>query len=392
MPVVLVLWTAFFVVNFNIAMMIPLLPFIQQDVGLSPGEAGLVLAAFPVTALVANLALGPFIDRYGRRRFLLAGALGCALIFLGTAAASSAWLIILGRALTGFFMPMIGASVFAAVADHIPPEGRIRAAGYVTSAAPVAFLLSMSMGAVLGGLLAWQVPLLILAALALGLAASVAALPRPPGLVLSEGAVTLRTYGERFLSLSLDRSTRSLLIAHLCSATAMFVFLGLYPSWLLQRALPDHGPGTVGTLLFLGEVGGLLGAVLAGRLSRWSRHPLMPAVVATLAAALVLLGIPLGTGIVAWQAAAYAVFAFARDLLLALLLGGIVGRVEAARRGTLNSVMNALYQTGASIGGVASALLYALRPDFGANALVAGGLFATASALLWSITRAERLR
>lgn len=39
MFVVAVLWTAFFVVNFNIAMMIPLLPFIQQDMGLSPTQA-----------------------------------------------------------------------------------------------------------------------------------------------------------------------------------------------------------------------------------------------------------------------------------------------------------------------------------------------------------------
>ncbi len=53
-------WTAFFIVNFNIAMMIPLLPFIQQDIGLTPVQAGLVLAAFPVSALVANLAIGPF--------------------------------------------------------------------------------------------------------------------------------------------------------------------------------------------------------------------------------------------------------------------------------------------------------------------------------------------
>ncbi len=39
MFIIAVLWTAFFVINFNIAMMIPLLPFIQRDIGLSPSEA-----------------------------------------------------------------------------------------------------------------------------------------------------------------------------------------------------------------------------------------------------------------------------------------------------------------------------------------------------------------
>jgi len=38
MFIIAVLWTAFFVINFNIAMMIPLLPFIQRDIGLSPAE------------------------------------------------------------------------------------------------------------------------------------------------------------------------------------------------------------------------------------------------------------------------------------------------------------------------------------------------------------------
>ena len=66
-PVVAILWTAFFLINFNVAMMIPLLPFIEVDVGLSPWQAGVVLAAFPVTALLSNLAIGPFIDRIGRK-------------------------------------------------------------------------------------------------------------------------------------------------------------------------------------------------------------------------------------------------------------------------------------------------------------------------------------
>src|SRR5260221_13558015 len=133
MFVVAVLWTAFFVVNFNIAMMIPLLPFIQQDMGLSPTQAGMVLAAFPVVALISNLALGPLIDRFGRKRFIVTGAAGCAAILLLTAAARSSIPIALGRAATGLFMPMIGASVFAAIADYIPSPDRSRVAGYVTS-------------------------------------------------------------------------------------------------------------------------------------------------------------------------------------------------------------------------------------------------------------------
>ncbi len=129
MPVVMVLWAAFFLINFNIAMMIPLLPFIQEESARTPTEWGRMLAAFSIAALCTSLALGPFIDRYGRRRFLVMGALGAAATLLLTAAAASAWPIILARVATGLFMPMVGASIFSALADYVPEPQRARVAG-----------------------------------------------------------------------------------------------------------------------------------------------------------------------------------------------------------------------------------------------------------------------
>ena len=387
MGIVAVLWTSFFIINFNIAMMIPLLPFIQADIGLTPSQAGLVLAAFPVSALVSNLALGPFIDRFGRKRFIVTGAAACTLLFLSTAASGSASLIALGRAATGVFMPMIGASIFAAIADYFPATDRTRVAGYVTTAAPIAFLISMSLGAVSGGLLAWQLPLVAIALVALALAVGALALPPTPAAALAAEAVTARTYRDRLLSLSLDAGTRLLLLSYFCWAAAVFVFLGLYPSWMVQRALPGRGAGTLGAMLFLGEIGGLLGAVLAGRLAGLFRHPLGFCALAAFMAAATVLIVPFGTDHLAFQALAYGAFAFCRDLMLALILGGAMLVVGAAQRGSLNAVLNVIYQTGASVAGVAGAWLYAFSPDFMANSAVACGLFAASGLMLWGITR-----
>src|SRR2546430_17303631 len=105
MFIIIVLWTAFFVINFNVAMMIPLLPFIARDIGLSSSEAGMILGAFPVVALIGNLALGPLIDRYGRKRFIVVGAAACAASPLLTAAAPRCLPIWLGRAAAGLVMP-----------------------------------------------------------------------------------------------------------------------------------------------------------------------------------------------------------------------------------------------------------------------------------------------
>ncbi|MBN8898897.1 MAG: MFS transporter, partial [Rhodospirillales bacterium] len=137
-----VLWTAFFAVHFNISIMLPLLPFAQHELGLSSNESALVLGAFPAAALVGNLLLGPLIDRFGRKRMMILGAIGAAIAYLLTALARDAAMLAFGRALSGFAMPGIGAAVFAAIADYVPPEQRARTSGVVASGAPVAFLAS----------------------------------------------------------------------------------------------------------------------------------------------------------------------------------------------------------------------------------------------------------
>ena len=391
MLVVAVLWTAFFLINFNVAMMIPLLPFIARDIGLTPSEAGVVLAAFPVTALVGNLALGPFIDRFGRKRFIVAGAACCGVLYGLTAASRGVLPIALGRAATGLFLPMVGASVFAGVADYVPPARRGRVTGIITTAAPIAFLLLMSMGVWLGGLLAWQLPLLVIAVVSLALAVAALALPPTPLDALAADPVTAGTYRRRLLSLSLDSGTRRLLLSYFCWAAAVYLFLGLYPTWTVDRGLAGHGPGTIGTMLFVGEVGGLLGAYLSASIARRFGHPMMPCAVAGFCIAAVVAVVPLGAGSLVFQTAAYMAFAFGRDLMLALILGGSMLLVGAAQRGSLNAIMNAIYQTGGTVGGMASAWLYAARPDYLANGLVAGGLFVGSGVMLWSIARTRPL-
>jgi len=61
--------------------------------------------------------------------------------------------------------------------------------------------------------------------------------------------------------------------------------------------------------------------------------------------------------------------------------------VPAGQRGSLNATLNAVYQTGATVGGFASAWLYAFRADFTANAAVAAAVFATSALMLWGITK-----
>src|SRR5205823_2551026 len=100
-----------------------------------------------------------------------------------------------------------------------------------------------------------------------------------------------------------------------------------------------------------------------------------------------MLAIPFGTGLPIFQALVYGLFAFGRDLMLALILGGAMALVPAERRGSLNATLNAVFQTGATIGGLASAWLYGFREDFTGNSLVSAIVFSASALMLWSITR-----
>ncbi|MGE0718915.1 MAG: MFS transporter, partial [Alphaproteobacteria bacterium] len=364
-----------------------LLPFVQASLGLPTRQAGWVLAAFPVAALFGNLALGPWIDRYGRRRFIVVGAPACAVLLVMTALADAGGELVLWRAVTGIFMPMVGASVFAAVADYVPAERRVRVIGYVAAAAPVAFLLAMSTGMVVGGLLSWRWPLLLIAAVAAGLALAALRLPPTPATALAAGRPTLDTYRARLLSLSVGVDTRLIFVGYFAWAAAVFAFLGLYPAWAVQRGLAAAGPGAIGAVLFVGECGGLLGALSAGRIAGWSGRPLRLCAAVALATGGVLLTIPLGAGIQWYQAMAYAAFAFGRDLMLALLLGGALAMVPATQRGSLNAIMNALYQAGATLGTLASAWLYAVSPGYYANVIAAAALLLLCSGCTGRIGR-----
>jgi predicted MFS family arabinose efflux permease len=284
-------------------------------------------------------------------------------------------------------MPMIGASIFAAIADYCPPADRARVAGYVTSAAPIAFLASISMGVVLGGLLSWQLPLILLALVCATLSGLAASLPPTEPAALSSAPITARTYRERLLSLSLDAGSRLLMLSYFGWAAGMYIFLGLYPSWLVQHALASEGAGAIGLMLLVGELGGLSGALLSGRLAGLTRHPLTICAIASLAIAVIVLAIPFGIELPVFQAVAYGVFAFGRDLMLALMLGGAMMFVAASQRGSLNAILNAVYQTGAAVGGLASAWLYGFRADFSANAVVASIVFVVSGLMLWKITR-----
>jgi DHA1 family tetracycline resistance protein-like MFS transporter len=143
---------------------LPILAIYGERLGASPTTLGFVVSSFSLAQFVFSPLLGRLSDRIGRRPVILLSLFGTAVGSILTGAATSVWMLFLGRIVDG----ASGASVSVAqgaVTDVAPPSERPRLLGLLGAAFGVGFVL----GPALGGLAAlWgpRVPFFVAAAIA----------------------------------------------------------------------------------------------------------------------------------------------------------------------------------------------------------------------------------
>jgi MFS family permease len=128
-----------------------LLPLHLRQLGASDSQLGLIMGCYSLTAIVAQPLLGAWVDRGGRRAFLVSGAILTAVVAMAFAALPQAlgWFPLL-RALQGLAFSVFFIANFAIVVDLAPPDRRSQALGIFG----ISGLLSGAVGPVLGELLA----------------------------------------------------------------------------------------------------------------------------------------------------------------------------------------------------------------------------------------------
>ncbi len=143
---------------------LPILAIYGERLGASPTTLGFVVSSFSLAQFLFSPLLGRLSDRVGRRPVILLSLFGTAVGSILTGAATSVWMLFLGRLVDG----ASGASVSVAqgaVTDVAPPSERPRLLGLLGAAFGVGFVL----GPALGGLAAlWgpRVPFFVAAAIA----------------------------------------------------------------------------------------------------------------------------------------------------------------------------------------------------------------------------------
>jgi len=104
----------------DFVILMPLGPQLMRVFSISPQQFGLVVSAYTFSAGVVGIVGALFIDRFDRRSILLGLYAGFAFGNLFCAVAPSYEVLLVGRVVTGAFGGLMGATVFAVVADVVP--------------------------------------------------------------------------------------------------------------------------------------------------------------------------------------------------------------------------------------------------------------------------------
>ncbi len=246
-----------------------LLPLYIQHLGGREGQIGTIMAMYTMAAICCQPAVGPLVDRFGRKPFILLGACLATAVSLAFAFTTSlGWHFYLLRFLQGVAFACFMTSNLTLLADLVPASRRAEAVGIFGVSGLMTIALAPAVGETL--LRAWGFLALFLGGILLGLGTLVVCLltevPRPMAVPVSRG-----------LGPGFWRTFTPVLTAAFQFGLANSVVFVFLPPFARQVGLPRIGPFYVVYSLMAVAVR-FCGGQLADRLER--RQVILPSLVA----------------------------------------------------------------------------------------------------------------
>ena len=343
-----------------------LLPLLIDSLHITVEQAGLLAVFYSAAAAVASLVTGIVSDHYGRRPFLVAGALvfGCASWM--AAHAGSFMGLTVARGLTGLGAGTISTCSIAFAGDWFDYSVRGRALSWISTAYFAAPILGVPMAAQVADRLGWRSTFYFYAVLAAAVALFAWRLPREkrkPSPGSDKWKVTFRACRSFFRR----RDTRAGLVIAFLVSGGLYGFIYYIGQWLnASFGVPTR---TIGWVFMLGGLVALVSAPLAGILSdRWGKRPV--SIVGNILLALSVALVPFFP----WGAGLLVVFAITslgaavRQGPLAALMTGLVPTSE---RGSFIALRNVFSQMGIGLVVLAGGAIYERHGYFAVTTLCA---------------------
>jgi MFS transporter, DHA1 family, multidrug resistance protein len=364
-PALAVLATISFVSSLGISIMLPLLPLYALSLGASPLQLGLMTSGFAVANGVAQFASGFLMDRYGARRFIVAG--------IGTYAAANVLIATAPTAiaLIGYrFVAGLGGGVnMVATRLYIAQTAEQASLAFFNSIISAANSAGSVLGPGLGGLVAaggdLRAPFFIVAGTSALAFMAALFLPRPKARAHETGATA--TAGGRVW----NRTVFILLAGNLLLLIGFGGWITSYAPFVTTRlGWSTFDVGIIFTIFGIGDI--TLGPWLGHLADRTGRRRM--AVLASfpifLFGFIVFFGLPkpffyaisffTGAALTAYNASWFAL---------------LTNAVPSARRGRVFGVVSAVAQTGTVIGALGATAIWQLTD-------VGGGLILSSTAAL----------
>src|SRR5258708_13278395 len=153
-----------FTIVLDFMLMAPLGALVIPKLQITPSQFGLVVSACAFSAGLSGLLTAGFADRFDRKKLLLffysgfvAGTLLCGL-------ASSYYLLLLARMVTGLFAGVVGSVSLAIVTDVFALEMRGRVMGVIQTAFAASSVLGMPLALLLSTRWGWNTPFFMIVA------------------------------------------------------------------------------------------------------------------------------------------------------------------------------------------------------------------------------------
>ncbi len=348
-------WTSLYVY-------VPVLPTHARALGASLGVVGVVVGAYGLAQFVFRIPIGIASDRSGRRRsFIVVGMLANALGAVVLALSPAAWLLVVGRAITG-----IGASVFVILSIYLAelmPSGQLaRAAGLAVSISMLSQLVIMLVGGVVAEHFGVTLNFWIAVGLALAGALVLLLLPERVG----DGPVATPLRSDLVRS-ALHPSVRNVaLLAALLQFGNFAATYGFVPLYAAGLGASNADLGVVATVAVGAAASAAL--LLAWRGDRINARMAVVAGFGIAAAGTVVIPVIHNLALLT---ASQALSGFGRGLAFPSMLASSIRRVPSAERGTVMGVFQAIYAIGMFLGPAVSGVLADLLGLAGVFMLIA---------------------
>lgn len=151
-----------FTVIMDFMVMMPLAPQLMRAFSVGTGAVSGAVSAYAWCAGLSALFAATYIDRFDRKRLLLAVFCLFALSNLACALAPTFELLVLSRAFAGLTGGIMGSIVMAVIADVIPAQRRGAAAGIVMTSFGMAAVAGVPTGILLAAHFNWAAPFYVL--------------------------------------------------------------------------------------------------------------------------------------------------------------------------------------------------------------------------------------